>query len=133
MDIEKRLDALLDQMTLEEMILQTDQYFSHDFTLRGEDGRVEEVDMERLDALLKGGSVGSIQARGMTDMVTSIDFSNTDSPEFDYGGKYTVVLGKHDKVEYKFGMFVTVLGMLKEGDVGVIDVSNGTTAHFSPN
>lgn len=74
-----------------------------------------------------------IQARGMTDMVTSIDFSNTDSPEFDYGGKYTVVLGKHDKVEYKFGMFVTVLGMLKEGDVGVIDVSNGTTAHFSPN
>lgn len=66
MDIEKRLDALLDQMTLEEMILQTDQYFSHDFTLRGEDGRVEEVDMERLDALLKGGSVGSIQARGMT-------------------------------------------------------------------
>lgn len=74
-----------------------------------------------------------IQARGMTDMVTSIDFSNTDSPEFDYGGKYTVVLGKHDKVEYKFGMFVTVLGMLKEGDVGVIDVSNGTKAHFSPN
>ena len=74
-----------------------------------------------------------IQARGMTDMVTSIDFSNTDSPEFDYGGKYTVVLGKHDKVEYKFGMFVTVLGMLKYGDVGVIDVSNGTTAHFSPN
>ena len=74
-----------------------------------------------------------IQARGMTDMVTSIDFSNTDSPEFDYGGKYTVVLGKHDKVEYKFGMFVTVLGMLKDGDVGVIDVSNGTKAHFSPN
>ena len=74
-----------------------------------------------------------IQARGMTDMVTSTDFSNTDSPEFDYGGKYTVVLGKHDKVEYKFGMFVTVLGMLKDGDVGVIDVSNGTTAHFSPN
>ena len=74
-----------------------------------------------------------IEARGMTDMVTSIDFSNTDSPEFDYGGKYTVVLGKHDKVEYKFGMFVTVLGMLKDGDVGVIDVSNGTTAHFSPN
>ena len=71
--------------------------------------------------------------RGMTDMVTRIDFSNTDSPEFDYGGKYTVVLGKHEKVEYKFGMFVTVLGMLKDGDVGVIDVSNGTKAHFSPN
>ena len=74
-----------------------------------------------------------IEARGMTEQVTRIDFTNHNSPEFDYGGRFTVVLGKRDKVEYKFGMFVTVLGMLKEGDVGVIDVSNGTTAHFSPN
>jgi len=74
-----------------------------------------------------------IEGRGMTGEVTRIDFTKTNSPEFDYGGKYTVVLGKHEKVEYKFGMFVTVLGMLKEGDVGVIDVSSGSTAHFSPN
>ncbi len=74
-----------------------------------------------------------IEARGLTDQVTRIDFSNPDSPEFDYGGRFTVVLGKRENVEHKFGMFVTVLGMLKEGDVGVIDVSNGTTAHFSPN
>ena len=74
-----------------------------------------------------------IEARGLTGEVTRIDFSNPNSPEFDYGGKYTVVLGKHENVEYKFGMFVTVLGKLKEGDVGVIDVSSGTKAHFSPN
>ena len=74
-----------------------------------------------------------IEARGMTGEVTRIDFTKTSSPEFDYGGKYTVVLGRHEKVEYKFGMLVTVLGMLKEGDVGVIDVSSGTKAHFSPN
>ena len=74
-----------------------------------------------------------IEARGMTGQVTRIDFTKTNSPEFDYGGRYTVVLGKYEKVEYKFGMFVTVLGMLKEGDVGVIDVSSGTKAHFSPN
>ena len=74
-----------------------------------------------------------IEARGLTDQVTRIDFSNPESPEFDYGGRFTVVLGKRENVEHKFGMFVAVLGMLKEGDVGVIDVSNGTTAHFSPN
>ncbi len=74
-----------------------------------------------------------IQARGLTEQVTQIDFSNPNSPEFDFGGKYTVVLGRHENVERKFGMFLTVIGMLKEGDVGVIDVSNGTTAHFSPN
>ena len=43
------------------------------------------------------------------------------------------MLGRRDGVEHKFGMFVTVLGKLKEGDVGVIDVSGGTNAHFSPN
>ena len=74
-----------------------------------------------------------IEGREMTGLVTRLDMSNVRSPEFDYGGKYTVVLGRHENVEHKFGMFVTVLGMLKEGDVGVIDVSNGKTAHFSPN
>lgn len=94
--------------------------------MQTEDGSTETVDYlaEVLD---------QIEARGMTGQVTRIDFTNPNSPEFDYGGKYTVVLGRHDKVEYKFGMFVTVLDMLKEGDVGVIDVSSGSKAHFSPN
>ena len=74
-----------------------------------------------------------IEARGLIGKITRIDFSKSQSPEFDYGGKYTVVLGRRDQVEHKFGMFITVLGMLKEGDIGVIDVSSGTTAHFSPN
>ena len=95
-------------------------------TMQTEDGSTETVEYlaEMLD---------QIEARGLADQVTRIDFSNPQSPEFDYGGKYTVVLGRHDQVEYKFGMFVTVLDMLKEGDVGVIDVSSGSKAHFSPN
>ena len=95
-------------------------------TMQTEDGGTETV--EYLAEVLD-----QIEARGMAGDVTRIDFTNPDSPEFDYGGKYTVVLGRHDKVEYKFGMFVTVLDMLKEGDVGVIDVSSGSKAHFSPN
>lgn len=97
----------------------------------GETMQMEDGSMEPIQYLAE--VLDQIEGRGMTGLVTRIDFSNSDSPEFDYGGKYTVVLGKHEKVEYKFGMFVTVLGMLKEGDVGVIDVSNGTKAHFSPN
>ncbi len=64
--IDARVDALLDQMTLKEMIMQTDQYFSHDFTRRNELGDVTGVDMEKLDRLLRGFCPGSIQARGMT-------------------------------------------------------------------
>ena len=97
----------------------------------GEIMQTESGDTEVVEYLAE--VLDQIEARGMAPYVTNIDFSNAQSPEFDYGGKYTVVLGRRDKVEYKFGMFVTVLDMLKEGDVGVIDVSSGTKAHFSPN
>ena len=62
----QRVEDLLDRMTLEEMILQTDQYYGYDFTRRDENGDVEFVDMDKLDSLLHGNSVGSIQPRGMT-------------------------------------------------------------------
>ena len=64
--IDRRVEELLEKMTLEEMILQTDQYYTNDFTTRdGEDGGMA-LDMERLDSLLKGNSCGSIQARELT-------------------------------------------------------------------
>lgn len=61
-----RVDDLLGRMTLEEMIMQTDQYYSHDFTRRNGDGDAVFVDMEALAKLLRGHSAGSIQPRGMT-------------------------------------------------------------------
>ena len=51
---------------------------------------------------------------------------------FDYGDKYTVKLGGPGDTEYKFGMLVSVMSQLLEGDIGVIDVSDGATAHFRP-
>ena len=74
-----------------------------------------------------------IEGRGLTESVRRIDFSDPDSPEFDYLGRYTVVLGPNLQLEYKFGMFVSVLEKLKPGDVGVLDVSDGASVHFSPN
>ena len=64
--IDARVEALMQKMTLEEIILQTDQYFSPDFTRVNEMGDVESIDTDKLHALLRGNSVGSIQARGMT-------------------------------------------------------------------
>ncbi|MDO4470346.1 MAG: glycoside hydrolase family 3 N-terminal domain-containing protein [Bacillota bacterium] len=64
--IEERLDDLIFRMTLEEKILQTDQYYAHDFTKWGVDGNVTELFMDTVEELLKGNSVGSIQTRGMT-------------------------------------------------------------------
>lgn len=64
--LEERLSDLLSKMTLEEMIMQTDQYYSHDFTTLDEAGDAIELDMKHLDELLGGKSTGSIQPRGMT-------------------------------------------------------------------
>ncbi len=75
-----------------------------------------------------------LQERGMATMVNKIDFSNPYAVKISYGnGKYIINLGGSSNVEYKFGMIVSVMSQLKDGDVGTIDVSDGTTAHFSPN
>lgn len=76
--------------------------------------------------------LAQIQDRGLASGVKRIDFTHPDDVVISYGGKYTVKIGGSKNVERKFGMFVTVLDKLMEGDVGVIDVSDAWTAHFSP-
>ena len=97
----------------------------------GEQMETEDQDVEEVEYLAS--VLDQIEARGLTAFITQIDFSDPHSPEFSYQDRYTVVLGTEDGLEHKFGMFVTVLEKLKAGDVGVIDVSDGATAHFSPN
>ncbi|MBR4895877.1 MAG: beta-glucosidase, partial [Clostridia bacterium] len=72
--VDERVRDLLDRMTLEEMILQTDQYSSGDFTVRERiDGQevIRDVDLDRLDAVVHGNSVGSIQVHGLTPEMTN--------------------------------------------------------------
>ena len=73
-----------------------------------------------------------LEARGLYSGVGRIDFSNPRQVEFTLRDKYTVRIGDSSNVEYKFGMLMSVLSQLMEGDVGIINVSDGNTAHFSP-
>lgn len=88
----------------------------------------EEAPVEYLAAVLD-----QIEGRALAGRVTRVTFTDEDDIELSYGNQFTIVLGRNNDVERKFSMFVAVLDMLKEGDMGVIDVSDGTTAHFSPN
>ena len=74
-----------------------------------------------------------LEARGLYTRVGRVDFSNPNNVEFTLGDKYVVRLGNGSNIEYKFGMVISVLSQLLEGDVGIINVSDGNTAHFSPN
>ena len=65
--IEERVEDLLSRMTLEEKILQTDQYsIIGDYVRRNTDERVEEFRWEEFEAALSGRSVGSVQFRSAT-------------------------------------------------------------------
>lgn len=99
--------------------------------LIGEQMQTEDQDQELVDFL--AAVLYQIEERGLYSEVKRVNFANPRSPEFTYGNKYTVVLGTQNNLERKFGMFVNVLGKLKAGDVGIIDLSDGRTAHFSPN
>ncbi len=74
-----------------------------------------------------------IEGRNMVGRVRRVDFERENSPELVYEGRYTVVLGRYSQVDQKFAMLAGVLETLKEGDLGVIDLSDGKRALFSPN
>ena len=98
--------------------------------LIGEDMETEDKDSAVVSYLAD--VLYQIEERGLRYSVTGIDFSDPKNVNFSYAGRYNVVLGKDSNTEYKFGMFVSVLSKLKEGDVGVINLSDGNTASFIP-
>ena len=73
-----------------------------------------------------------LEGRGLYRRVGRVDFTNPNQVEFTLDDKYVVRLGNDNSVEYKFGMLISALSQLLEGDVGIINVSDGNTAHFSP-
>ena len=94
-------------------------------TMQTADGNTEIVDF--LAQVLY-----QLEERGLYSQVGRVDFSDSRNVSFTYADKYTVELGDGRNVEHKFGMLVSAMSQLLDGDVGVIDVSDGTTAHFSP-
>ncbi|MCI9438108.1 MAG: beta-glucosidase [Lachnospiraceae bacterium] len=70
--IEERVADLLSRMTLEEKIMQTDQYsIIGDYTKRNTEGRVEEFRWEEFKEALKDKSVGSVQFRSATPQLAN--------------------------------------------------------------
>ena len=71
-----------------------------------------------------------IQERGLTSYISLVDITDTNDVRLNYDGRYTVKLGNSSDIEYKFGMLVNAVGKLGTEDVGLIDLSDGSTVHF---
>ena len=61
-----------------------------------------------------------------------MDFSDLIGTKLYYDTRFTIMIGGKSEVNHKFAMLESVLEQLKEGDVGVINVSDGASAHFIP-
>ncbi len=73
-----------------------------------------------------------IQGRSLAEHILGLDFSDPLGAKLQYGTRFTVVIGGRSEVNHKFAMLESVLEQLKEGDSGIIDVSDGSVAHFVP-
>ena len=70
--------------------------------------------------------------RGIAYQISRIDFSNTNNVIVYYGGKYIIRLGDPYATEHKFSMVLDAISQLKEGDIGILDVTDASTVHFKP-
>ena len=87
----------------------------------------EERSVEYLKAVLY-----QIVERGIERNVRKLDFTSTNNVRLYYGEKYTVLLGDPYATEHKFSLFLSAVSQLKEGDIGIIDVTDASTVHFTP-
>ena len=74
-----------------------------------------------------------IEGRELGPDIDRIDFENPNSPEIVYNGRFTFVLGRYSQVSQKFAILSGALQALKAGDAGVVDLSDGMKAIYSPN
>ena len=73
-----------------------------------------------------------IQERNLAEHIRRVDFSEELGAKMYYGTRFIVILGGTAEVNHKFAMLESVLEQLKEGDTGIINLSDGYSAHFIP-
>lgn len=96
-------------------------------------GQLLEVDSgEETKLLYLANVLTGIQSAGITEDVSSVDVSNIGSIKFSYAGRFTVILGNGEDVDYKLVKLRDVMERLEPDDRGKIDLSQDNTARFIP-
>lgn len=76
--------------------------------------------------------LNQVLTRGMTENIKKIDFTDVNNVNLSYGNKYIFKIGDPYETEHKFGMLVSAMSQLKDGDIGTIDVTDNINAVFTP-
>lgn len=73
----------------------------------------------------------AISALGLQGDITDIDMSNVSNPQFRYLDRFTVKLGAHENIDYKFQLMIAAVQKLQSGDSGTLDLSIDNRAHLT--
>lgn len=73
-----------------------------------------------------------IDVRGLNGKVTDLDITSVANPTFMYEGRFLVKLGSKNETAHKFGVLLSAVEQLNDGDAGTIDLSmaDQDQAHF---
>lgn len=63
-----------------------------------------------------------VQERGLVSYVKYLDFSSGETVVFSYDSRYTVTMSLYDNMEYSFGLLVSAVSKLANGDRGTIEI-----------
>lgn len=100
---------------------------------RMESGIMLEVDQgDRLKLTYLQELLHAFQSLGMTADVASLDLENPANPMFSYLGRFTVKMGPNDNTDYKLRMLLSAVDQMEPELTAVIDLSEGTSVHVSP-
>ena len=69
---------------------------------------------------------------GMTADVSSLDLDNAANPTFRYLDRFTVKMGSNSNSDYKLRMLLSAIQQIEPDLTGIIDLSEGTAVHVSP-
>lgn len=98
-----------------------------------EAGTMLEVDAgERLKLTYLQELLSAFQTLGMTADVERLDLENPANPTFRYLGRFTVKMGPNDNTDYKLRMLLSAVEQMESDLTGVVDLSEGTSVHVSP-
>lgn len=102
-----------------------------DYKLEG--GTLLEVDPgERLKLSYLQELLRAFQSLGMTADVEELDLENPANPTFRYLDRFTVKMGPNDNTDYKLRMLLSAVDQMESDLTGVVDLSEGTSVHVSP-
>ena len=76
--------------------------------------------------------LSSASALGMTADISELNLDNAANPTFRYLDRFTVKMGSNSNTDYKLRMLLSAVREIEPELTGVIDLSEGTSVHVSP-